>query len=177
MMELILSTPTTITFLYLPVSTNAAPVFNANRNPLQAAPKSNPKAFFAPSLSPMILAVAGKIISGVTVAQIMQSMSNGSRFFLRRISSMAFTAISELALPGSINILLSDIPVLVLIHSSLVSTIFSKSKFVNLVSGTYPPTQVIAAFKAFDIDQFLVWSTNIQKNAQESAQMPHFYLL
>ena len=136
MIELILSTPITNTFLYLPPSINEAPVFNAKRNPLHAAPKSNPNAFFAPILSPIIFAVAGNTISGVTVAQIIQSISKGSSFFLRRISSTAFTAISELALPGSLKILLSEIPVLVRIHSSLVSTIFSRSKLVNFVSGT-----------------------------------------
>ena len=45
-MELILSTPTTITFLYLPVSIKLAPVLSANKNPLQAALKSKPKASF-----------------------------------------------------------------------------------------------------------------------------------
>ena len=167
MIELILSTPTTMTFLYLPASIKLAPVVKANRKPLHAAPRSNPKAFFAPILSPIIFAVAGKTMSGVTVAQIIQSISNGSKFFLRNISSIAFTAMSELALPGSLRILRSEIPVLLFIHSSLVSTSFSKSKLVNLVSGTYPPTEVMAAFSFWDIVLLFVWGTNILKNGQE----------
>src|SRR5574343_2020577 len=136
MMALILSTPTTITFLYRPLSINMAPVVTAYKKPLQAALISKPHALVAPILSAMILAVAGNTMSGVTVAQIMQSISVGAIFFLRNTSSMAFTAISLLAFPGSFSILLSSIPVLVLIHSSLVSTIFSRSKLVSFVSGT-----------------------------------------
>ena len=157
MIELILSTPTTITFLYLPASTKLAPVVKANKKPLQAAPKSNPNAFFAPILSPMIFAVAGNTMSGVTVAQIIQSISKGSKCLFLKISSIAFAAISELALPGSLKILRSEIPVLDLIHSSFVSTNFSKSKLVNLVSGTYPPTEVIAAFSFWAIVLCFVW--------------------
>ena len=129
---------------------------SANKNPLQAAPKSKPNAFLAPTLSPIKLAVEGKGISGVTVAQIMQSISKGSKFFFRIISSIASEAISELALPGSRKILRSEIPVLDLIHSSLVSTIFSRSKLVSLVSGTYPPTAVMAALKVGVMEYHLV---------------------
>jgi len=55
------------------------------------------------------------------------------------------TTILEVASPSPFKILLSETPVLVLIHSSLVSTIFSRSKLVSLSSGTYPPTAVMAA--------------------------------
>src|SRR5437868_13323749 len=77
MMLLILSAPTTTTFLYRPLSINVAPVVNAYKKPEQAALISNLKALLAPILSQMILAVAGKVMSGVTVAQIRQSISEG----------------------------------------------------------------------------------------------------
>ena len=48
--------------------------------------------------------------------------------------------------PSPFSILLSLIPVLETIHSSLVSTIVSKSLFERICSGTYPPTAVIVAF-------------------------------
>jgi hypothetical protein len=54
------------------------PVVKPYKNPEQAAFKSNPKAFVAPILSQIIFAVAGNIISGVTVQQIRQSISLGS---------------------------------------------------------------------------------------------------
>ena len=54
-----------------------------------------------------------------------------------------------LALVGSFRILRSLIPVLVVIHSSVVSMIFSRSALVSLSSGTYPPTEVIAARNVF----------------------------
>ena len=99
----------------------------------------------------MMLAVAGKTMSGVTVAQIRQSISSGDKFCFAINSSTALTAMSLLALPGSRRILRSTIPVRERIHSSLVSTIFSKSKLVSLVSGTYPPTAVIIALFCMNI--------------------------
>src|SRR5688500_2941695 len=93
----------------------------------------------------MIFAVAGKSISAVTVQHITQSISRGSiPLFLHR-SKTAGSPRSEVAFPSPFNILLSTTPVRVRIHSSFVSTICSRSLFVNLSSGTYPPTAVIAA--------------------------------
>ena len=79
----ILSPPITITFLYIPDSMNLEPVSKPNKNPEQAAAKSNPQAFLAPILSQTILAVAGKIKSPVMVQQITSSISSAPipRFF------------------------------------------------------------------------------------------------
>ncbi len=54
----ILSVPTTITFLYLPDSTNIAAVCKVYINPEQAALISNPKAFFIPTRSEIIFEFA-----------------------------------------------------------------------------------------------------------------------
>ena len=135
-MALILSAPIITTFLYRPLSIKDAPVVSANKKPLQAALKSKPQAFIAPILSQIILAVAGKTISGVTVAQIMQSISVGSMPLFLHISSTAGTAISDVASPSPFKIRLSSIPVLDFIHSSLVSIMVSKIALVNLNSGT-----------------------------------------
>src|SRR4030095_9790758 len=144
-MALILSAPTTTTFLYRPLSINAVPVVTPYKKPEHAAPKSKPNAFRAPTLSVMRLAVAGNIISAVTVQQIRQSISLGSIPLFWQRSRTAGAPRSEVAFPSPFKILLSEIPVRVLIHSSLVSTIFSRSALVSLFSGTHPPTAVIAA--------------------------------
>ena len=145
MMELILSAPTTTTFLAVPFSTNCAPVVSANKNPLHAALKSKPHAFLAPALCPIKLAVDGNSMSGVTVAQMMRSMSMGSSPDFSHSDLTASAPMSEVALLGSFKMRRSSIPVRVRIHSSEVSTIFSKSWLVSLSSGRYPATQVMAA--------------------------------
>ena len=61
-----------------------------------------------------------------------------------------------MALPGSLRIRRSLIPVLEVIQASLVSTIFSKSSLDKIVSGTYPPTAVIAAFNSFLSFRFII---------------------
>src|SRR5882757_10484516 len=144
-MLLILSAPITTTFLNRPLSIYMAPVVSAYKKPEQAALRSNPQAFLAPILSQTMLAVAGNSISAVTVATIKQSISSGLMPLFLQISSATGTQRSEVALPGSFRILLSSMPVRVRIHSSLVSTIFSRSAFVKLSSGTYPPIAVMAA--------------------------------
>ena len=131
----ILSAPTTTTFLHFPVSMNCEPVATAKRNPEQAAPKSYPHAFFAPILSQIILAVAGNKWSGVTVAQMSKSMSIGE---IPRFSHSTFTASTAMSLvpnPSPFRMCRSEIPVRERIHSSLVSTIFSKSAFVRMSGG------------------------------------------
>ena len=67
----------TIIFLCEPVSINLAPVLKANKKPEHAAARSKPNAFFAPIFSAMRLAVAGKVKSGVMVAQMIPSISSG----------------------------------------------------------------------------------------------------
>src|SRR5258708_25493534 len=122
-----------------------APVVSPYGKPEQAALRSDPQAFLAPILSQTILAVAGNSISAVTVATIRQSISSGLMPRFLQISRATGTQRSEVALPGSFRILLSSMPVRVRIHSSLVSTIFSRSAFVKRSSGTYPPIAVMAA--------------------------------
>ena len=145
MMELILSAPTTTTFLAVPFSTNWAPVVNANKNPLHAADRSNPQALVAPALWAMRLAVEGKSMSGVTVAQMTMSMSSGANPDLAHKDFTASAPMSDVALLGSLRMRRSWMPVRVRIHSSVVSTIFSRSKLVSLSSGKYPETHVMAA--------------------------------
>ncbi len=112
--ELILSAPTTSTFLCAPVSTNRAPVDRAKRNALQAAERSNPQAFFAPIFSWITQAVDGKSISGVTVATMMQSISSAEMPRRSRHCRIAGTARSLVA--PSFRNRLSTIPVLSRIH-------------------------------------------------------------
>ena len=114
-------------------------------NPEHAALKSYPHELTAPTLSAMRLAVAGKCMSAVTVAQMIKSTSVAS---MPRFSNNSLTAsapMSDVALVGSLRILRSWIPVRERIHSSLVSTIFSRSALVNTSSGKYPATAVMAA--------------------------------
>ena len=76
-----------------------------------------------------MLAVEGKNISGVTVAHISKSISFG---LVLVFFSKPFThsvPITEVPFPSPFKILLSLIPVLVVIHSSEVSTSFSSSAF------------------------------------------------
>ena len=69
---------------------------------------------------------------------------------------------SEEAIPSPFKILLSEIPVLLLIHSSFVSTIFSRSALVSLSGGTYPPTAVIAAVTFFVIKFFIALRAKVK---------------
>ena len=130
-MEDILSAPTTTILLYAPVSIYLEAVATENKNPEQAAIKSNPNAFLAPILSAIIQAVEGNNISGVAVAQIIKSISSALIPLFSNNRFIAFTPRSEDPRPSPFNILLSLIPVLEVIHSSFVSTIFSNSLFVR----------------------------------------------
>jgi len=85
----------------------------------------------------------GKYISGVDVASITHSISSAATPEFWSRSCMANTAISEVANDLSLSMRLSLIPVLVVIHSSDVSTIFSSVLLSRIVLGTYPPTAVI----------------------------------
>ncbi len=144
MIELITSAPITITFLCIPLSTSFAPTCSAYGNPEQAADRSNPHAPFAPSLSCTRQAVAGKNISGVTVATIITSSSLASIPRLARHFFAASTERSLVATPAS-TMCRSRIPVRSVIHWSFVATIFSRSAFVNNRGGTYVPTELIFA--------------------------------
>src|SRR5277367_2029670 len=144
MIELMTSAPITITFLCTPLSTSFAPTCSAYGNPEHAADRSNPHALFAPSRSCTRQAVAGKNISGVTVATMITSISLPSIPRFARHTFAASTARSLVATPSS-TICRSRIPVRSVIHWSLVATIFSRSALVNNRGGTYVPTELIFA--------------------------------
>ncbi len=105
----------------------------------------------------MVLAVSGNIISPVTVAHINSSTSAGSVFVFSRSIFTASAPMSLVAFPGSLSICRCFIPVRDTIHSSFVSTIFSKSAFVSTVSGVYPAIPVIAALRNFMIILLLIF--------------------
>ena len=121
----------------MPLSINFEAVVSAYKKPEQAADISNAQILPAPILSAIRQAVEGNSISGVTVAQIIRSISCAEVFVFFNKPSMAFTPISEEPF-WPLRILLSLIPVLVVIHSSFVSTSFSNSLLFKIYSGTYP---------------------------------------
>ena len=134
MMDVILSTPMTNTFLCFPDSMNCEPVDNAYKKPEHAALTSKLQAFFMPTLSQTMLAVLGKGWSGVTVPTITNSISKGSMPFFSSKVLTAAAAISELA--PSFMMRRSLMPVRLMIHSSEVSTNLAKSSFDKICSGT-----------------------------------------
>jgi hypothetical protein len=75
-------------------------------------------------------------MSGVAVATITKSIVEGSRFFFSRSCFAACIAKKEVGSSGFRAILRSLIPVRVTIHSSFVSTIFSKSVLDKTSEGT-----------------------------------------
>src|SRR5438552_3398310 len=105
---------------------------------------SKAQAFLACSLSWRTQAVAGKIMSGVTVATMMRSSSSAPTPRLSRASRAAGRASALVGVPGGAT-WRSRIPVRVRIHSSEVSTIFSRSALVITRAGTWRPTAVMAA--------------------------------
>ena len=123
---------------------NSAAIARAYKNPEQAAEISNPKAFLAPILCWIRAAVDGKNISGVIVATMIRSISSGSILKRLRISLKAAVAISEEASPFAA-IWRSTIPVRLRIHSSDVSTIFSRSRLLRIRFGVYFPMAVMVA--------------------------------
>jgi len=122
------------TFFAFPDSIIAEPIDSPYMNPEQAAETSNAAAFFAPSISCSRQPVEGSGISGVTVATMIMSRSIGST---PASASAIFDASKAISLENSSSavICLSLIPERVRIHSSLVSTIFSKSALVRILSG------------------------------------------
>ena len=87
-------------------------------------------------------AVDGKSISGFTVVTITRSMSCGVSPALSIAAFDAFKAMSDVVSPSAAmrRHLIPDLPY---IHSSLVSTIFARSSFVTIFSGTYLPVPFI----------------------------------
>src|ERR1700722_5989179 len=119
-------------------------------NPEHAADRSNPHARVAPRLLWTRQAVAGNIISGVTLATTIRSISEAGTFLLARTSRAAAVARSEEATPFSTT-WRSRMPVRSRIHASLVSTSFSNSALDITRGGTYPVTPVIFAAIRLDI--------------------------
>src|SRR5436853_6656479 len=78
MIEDITSAPMTRTFLWAPVAMNCAPDCRAYTKAEQAAERSKPQTFFAPSLSCTRQAVEGSNMSGVTVSTRIAWMSEGA---------------------------------------------------------------------------------------------------
>src|SRR5207247_443464 len=108
------------------------------RNPEHAASMSNAAAFFAPIFCWMRHAVAGKGMSGVIVAQIMRSISSSRTPACSIARRDASAPMSDVHIVSEA-IRRSRIPERVTIHSSVVSTIFSKSALVRIRSGRYEP--------------------------------------
>src|SRR5260370_9274490 len=144
------SLPITITFLCVPAPTNCAPTVSAYEKPEHAADRSKPHAFFAPIRHCTRQAVAGKNMSGVTLATIIISISAASVFDCASNAFAASVAKFDEAMPCC-TMWRSRMPVRVRIHSSLVSTIFSKSALVITLGGTWPLTPVILAAMRWDI--------------------------
>jgi hypothetical protein len=84
----------------------------------------------------------GKIRSGDVVPTITMSISAGPTPALFIACFAASTHMSEVVWSGATQCRRST-PVRVRIHSSLVSTIFSRSKLVSTFSGRYRPVPVI----------------------------------
>jgi hypothetical protein len=99
------------------------PVSRAKMNPEQAAARSNPHAFIRPALWQTRLDVDGKIISGVTVAQITSSISSGLCTCFFQQSFNRFCSHIGSCECRIFKYSLSLIPIRCIIHSSVVSTI------------------------------------------------------
>src|SRR5947209_2939980 len=113
-------------------------------NPEQPAERSNAAALRAPSWSWMMQALAGIGMSGVTDAQITRSRSPGPTPEARRASRAARLAKNDIG-SSSRAIRRSRIPVRVVIQSSEVSTILSRSALVRILSGRHDPVPRMTA--------------------------------
>jgi len=129
------SAPTTSARVARPPRMNWSAVATAYTKPLHTACTSKaaqpPR---MPSLSCRITAVAGNIMSGVVVATMMRSMSSGVRPAASSARRLACSARSLVA-SFSATIWRSRMPVRLTIHSSVVSTRFSRSALVSTISG------------------------------------------
>ena len=128
----IVSLPTTNILLKCPFSIYCCAVVSAKTNPAHTAWRSN-AGQEAPSRSCSIVAVAGKILSGVVVARIIRSISEALIPAISRAFLLASKAKSQVL--SSVTILLSLIPVLEVIHSSEVSRVCSRSLLVITLDG------------------------------------------
>src|SRR6185312_15213508 len=111
-------------------------------NPEHAASKSNAAARLAPSLCCTRQAVEGNGMSGVMVATMIKSICSAvtpAMAMARRAASAPRSDVYSL----SAAMWRSLMPVRVVIHSSVVSTIFSRSALVRIFVGTYAPTPLM----------------------------------
>src|SRR5262249_44213033 len=111
-------------------------------NPVHAANMSYAAAFVAPSFCCSVQPHDGRMRSGVVVASTIWSMSRASS---SAISSARWLAINARSLDASCGAAMrrSRMPVRSTIHSSDVSTSFSRSRFDSTRSGTYMPVPVM----------------------------------
>ena len=137
------SAPTTSTFLYPPPLMKCIPLTNPTTNPEHAAVKSYANAPFAP------IALCNKHAdpnksSGELVATMIKSISSGFTLAI-------FKAPREASAAKDVNVsspeitCLFPIPVLVRIHSSLVSTSLARSSLVmNFFGNAFPTPEIFA---------------------------------
>src|SRR6185503_4125207 len=113
--------------------------------PEQAASTLNAGQLLMPSLSCTRQATFGKIKSGVVVPTTTKSISFGVTPALSSAARAALCA-RWLVYSSSAAMCRRSIPVRLLIHSSVVSTIFSRSAFVRTRSGRYLPVPAIREY-------------------------------
>ena len=132
------SAPIASTRFARPDATYASAIESAVMNPVQAELQSKAAAFFAPSFAWIRDEQAGTIWSGVTVPTTIRSRSSGRSFAAASARFPASYAMSDVASPSAAH-RRSLIPVRWTIHSSDVSTIFSKYELGTTRAGTYEP--------------------------------------
>src|SRR5262249_11053019 len=132
------SEPTTKALPICPVLIKESATDNALRKPEHAALTSNAKAFLAPSNSARTHREVGKGWPGGEVAVTMGWRSLASLQASRGPGGAERPAMSALPLPSS-STRRCLMPVRTVIHSSLVSTIFSRSWLVITLGGSLDP--------------------------------------
>src|SRR4030081_2466531 len=141
-MEVNLSAPMTSTVSCACEVINCWAISKPKRKPAQAAEISRQAALVAPIFFCTKQAVAGNNISGVAVATRIISISAGEIPACAMAWSAAFAAMS-LVCSSFATTRRSLIPVRVVIHSSLFSTILHRSALVRIFSGTLLPLPII----------------------------------
>ena len=135
---LIFSAPITRMFLACPILMKLSATVSAYTKPVQTACTSNAKPGLISKSPCTFTATEGNVRSGVVVATITPSISSGERFAASMALRAAFTAISPVV-SFSAAMWRCLIPLRWVIHSSVVSTIFSSSALVKMRSGRYEP--------------------------------------
>src|SRR3989338_2276651 len=121
-------------------------VIIAYKYPEQAAEMSKETGFLAPISFWTRQAIDCKLLSGLMVATRISSIFSAGiadllKTFLAALMARSLVFSSDAATRRSL------MPVRVRIHSSVVSTIFSRSKLVSLFSGRYLPTAIIPTLR------------------------------